>query len=85
MVILLGHPSAGSRRAPCVHCSEYGLPAAPTQGDVGAAEHRFTAVAIAWSRGTAAGYIAKYISKNIDGFGLDADLHGRDSKDSATR
>jgi hypothetical protein len=51
----------------------------------GAAEHRFTAMAIDWSRGTAAGYIAKYISKNIDGFGLDADLYGRDPKESATR
>ena len=51
----------------------------------GAAEHRFKAVPIDWSRGSAAGYIAKYISKNIDGYGVDVDLYGRDAKDSARR
>jgi len=51
----------------------------------GAKEHRFTALAIDWSKGTAAGYIAKYISKNIDAHGVDEDLFGNDAKASALR
>lgn len=51
----------------------------------GAQEHRFKAVAIDWSQGTAAGYIAKYVSKNIDGFGLDEDLNDHDAKQTAPR
>ena len=51
----------------------------------GAEKHRFKPVAIDWKRGTAAGYIAKYIAKNIDGFGLDADLYGNDPKQAAAR
>lgn len=51
----------------------------------GARRHRFKAERIDWSRGSAAGYIAKYIAKAIDGFGVDCDLYGKDAKDSAQR
>lgn len=51
----------------------------------GAAEHRFKAVAIDWSKGTAAGYVAKYVSKNIDGFGLQEDLYGTETQTAVQR
>jgi hypothetical protein len=51
----------------------------------GAQDYRFKAVAIDPEKGTAAGYIAKYISKNIDGYRLEKDLHGGDSQAAADR
>jgi hypothetical protein len=51
----------------------------------GAQKHRFTAVAIDGSKGSAVGYIAKYISKNIDGHALDSGLYGEQPVEAAQR
>lgn len=58
----------------------------------GAAERRFTVKAIDWSEGTAVGYIAKYICKNVDGEkpdgssgGEDHECSGMDMRESAAR
>lgn len=51
----------------------------------GAAKHRFTAVEIDPNRGSATGYIAKYIAKNIDGEHVGTDNYGKDAIESAIR
>lgn len=50
----------------------------------GAKAHRFKAVYIDPKKGSAAGYIAKYISKNIDGSDISKDLYGNDAKPAAS-
>jgi hypothetical protein len=50
----------------------------------GADKHRFQAVPIDYQRGPATGYIAKYISKNIDEFGIDDDLEGNKANAEAS-
>lgn len=44
----------------------------------GAQKNRVEFVAIDWKRGSAAGYVAKYVSKNIDGYQVQGDLEGED-------
>jgi hypothetical protein len=41
--------------------------------EFGARKHRFVSDAIDPKKGDAAGYVAKYVAKNIDGFGVDLD------------
>lgn len=54
-------------------------------GERGAKMHRFKPVMIDWSKGTAAGYIAKYVAKNIDGMYVEKDLLGNDALHTAGR
>jgi hypothetical protein len=51
----------------------------------GADLHRVDFKVIDWSRGTAAGYIAKYVAKNIDGYRVDQDLYGNDALETSAR
>ena len=51
----------------------------------GAHKYRFNHVIVDPKKGSATGYIAKYISKNIDGFGVDDDFYGHAAKTSAQR
>jgi len=53
--------------------------------EAGAANHRCDFKLIDRTRGSAAGYIAKYVSKNIDGEHVGLDLEGRPATDSAKR
>jgi hypothetical protein len=51
----------------------------------GAQKYRFKIEPICKSKGSAVGYIAKYISKNIDGYGVDNDSYGKPANISAQR
>ena len=51
----------------------------------GAKEARFKAVSIDLDNGSAAGYVAKYVSKNIDGEHIEDDKIGNSGKDAAKR
>ncbi|WP_133468971.1 replication endonuclease [Paraglaciecola marina] len=53
--------------------------------EAGAKKHRFTVELIDKRKGSAVGYIAKYIAKNIDGHGVDEDHYGKPASDSAER
>ena len=51
----------------------------------GAEEHRFKFLKIDPARGSATGYVIKYVSKNIDGHGLEHDSNGMDPAKGAER
>lgn len=62
---------------------EYALRDSPDEA--GANEHRFKDVKIDPSIGRATGYIAKYISKSLDGHALDEDLYGNEANVASQR
>lgn len=51
----------------------------------GAHSHRVDVELIDWAKGSAASYISKYVSKNIDGYQVDKDLYGNDAITSSRR
>lgn len=51
----------------------------------GAHAHRVDFRAIDWAKGSAAGYIAKYVAKNIDGYAVGDDLHGNPALETSAR
>lgn len=53
--------------------------------EAGAEQHRVKVEKIDWSRGTAAGYIAKYVAKNIDGLHVESDLYGNPAMETSLR
>ncbi|WP_299974615.1 replication endonuclease [uncultured Pseudoteredinibacter sp.] len=53
--------------------------------EVGAQKNRVDVVNIDPMKGSAAGYCAKYVAKNIDGFGVETDSYGKDAIMSAMR
>lgn len=54
--------------------------------EAGAQKNRVKFVTINWEHGgSAAGYIAKYVAKNIDGHGVGLDLEGKPAVESAMR
>lgn len=55
------------------------------QDEKGARAHRVKVERIDWTKGSAAGYVAKYVSKNIDGHRVERDLYGNDAMTSSQR
>lgn len=53
--------------------------------EAGAAEYRLKLEAIDPTKGSAVAYVAKYVSKNIDGYQVDRDLYGNPTLESSAR
>jgi hypothetical protein len=53
--------------------------------EIGAEQRRVTFVSIDPAKGSAVGYVAKYVAKNIDGHALEKDLEGVPARDATER
>ena len=54
-------------------------------GEKGAHSQRVDFKRIDWAKGSAAGYIIKYVCKNIDGYRMETDLFGNDAFEASQR
>lgn len=72
-------------RRVCALVRRYALGQGKDRTERGAKQHRCDFKPIDKGRGSAAGYIAKYVSKNIDGYKLDKDLIGNDAVQTSHR
>ena len=72
-------------RRVCALVRRYALGSGADRTERGAKQHRCDFKPIDKGRGSAAGYIAKYVSKNIDGYKLDKDLIGNDAVQTSHR
>lgn len=72
-------------RRVCALVRRYALGNGKDATERGAKAHRCDFKPIDKGRGSAAGYIAKYVSKNIDGYRLDKDLIGNDAVQTSHR
>lgn len=70
-------------KAICDIFRDYALQDSPDEP--GAQEHRIKIVKMDASKGSAAGYIAKYVAKNIDGLHVGKDLFGNDAMGTSLR
>ncbi|MDN7873881.1 replication endonuclease [Burkholderia aenigmatica] len=67
----------------CAIVRRYALQDSPDER--GAKAHRADFEPIDWNKGSAAGYVAKYVSKNIDGYAVGDDLYGNPALESSAR
>ncbi|OMG73120.1 hypothetical protein BW685_12930 [Burkholderia ubonensis] len=67
----------------CAIVRRYALKDSPDEK--GAKFHRADFKPIDWNKGSAAGYVAKYVSKNIDGYAVGDDLYGNPALESSAR
>lgn len=81
LILFVGHEHLGEMRA---IFERYAL---ELDGDeAGARRNRIDFKAIDWTRGTAAGYVAKYVAKNIDGWQVQGDFEaGMDAVTGSAR
>lgn len=80
MLVFLPEESKDVAREILTH---YALEDSPEEQ--GAQQNRVKCIAIDTERGSAAGYVAKYVSKSINGESLDADEFGNDAKTASQR
>lgn len=79
--LVFHEPAAGAavREAVVVHALK------DSPDEPGAQAHRVDFKTIDWEKGSAAGYIAKYVAKNIDGYRLETDLYGNPALETSAR